>query len=443
MTEPLSAKRKIGFLLLGAFILRLGFFLPGLLRQNIQCFIRPDSGEYIRGMWFLAHSYAYPVTARPPGVAVLGAAVLKLGGSLFIYSFIAVVLSTLTVWVIYLAIKEYADERAALIGAGLGAFYLTAIAAAPLILSDTLFALIAAGEFYCFLRFWKRGQFRFGWASALLAGIGVLVRPINLLHLVVLPILTCFAPTSRKARWQSAAGEVVLFALVVVPWMSFNYHRGAGFAVDTNTGAMLHQNGAMLLAEVNKTDFESEKSRLLAWESAEFADRERYPDAASREKFRIQEYRKLVLAHPVVALKQQLLNFPILLPDLPGALELLGVTASDRGTMGVMAKEGVLAAIRHYLGGRYYLVALSLPFLLVHLDVFLGVALALWGIFRAFSTQYRELLLFAGFGLYYLWLPGAIVAPRYQLPALPVMLLLAGVAWSRQIEKKSLAKAAR
>lgn len=443
MTDSLRAKRNILFLLLGAFILRLGFFLPGVLRQNLGCFTRPDSGEYIRGMWFLAHNYTYPVTARPPGVAVLGAAVLKLGGSLFTYSLLLVVLSTLTVGIIYCAIKEYADERAALVGAGLGAFSLTAIAGAPLILSDTLFALIAAGEFYFFLRFWKRGIVKSAWASALLAGIGVLVRPINILHILVLPVLSLFAPATGKKRWLVAVGQVAIFALVVGPWMSFNYCRGAGFAVDTNTGAMLHQNGAMLMAEVNGTDFESEKRRLIAWETAEFADHERYPDFASREKFRIREYRKLVLAHPVIALKQHLGNFAVLLPDLPGALELLGVTAPDRGTMGVLAKDGVFAAVRHYFAGRYYLIALFLPFLLVHLEMLFGVAMALWGSARNFRERYRDWLLFIGFGLYYLWLPGAIVAPRYQLPALPVMLLLAGMALSRKTPQDELAKASR
>jgi hypothetical protein len=51
-----------------------------------------------------------------------------------------------------------------------------------------------------------------------------------------------------------------------------NYLAGATFDIDTNTGAMRHQNGAMLLAKINGTDFESEKAKLLKVEAETFAD---------------------------------------------------------------------------------------------------------------------------------------------------------------------------
>ena len=76
-----------------------------------------------------------------------------------------------------------------------------------------------------------------------------------------------------------------------------NYAAGADFDIDSNTGAMRHQNGAMLMAKVNGTDFESEKQKLLASEAAAFADTEKFPDERSKEKWRKREFRNMVMKY--------------------------------------------------------------------------------------------------------------------------------------------------
>ena len=431
-------KNPVIYILLGALIVRIGFIIPLLRHRAVERLLRPDSFEYIRGAWSLAQNFTYSVTSRPPGTSLFFALFFQRGAPVLAVALCFI--SAAVVYLVYLAVKECAGEKCALAGAGFAAFNITAVVNAPLLLSDTLFSLFAALEFLAFIIFVFRENHRkrYAFLAAVIGGAACLIRPINILHVAVLPVLTLFCPEIKwKKKVAVAAIEVLLFALIVVPWMLFNYSRGAGFAVDTNTGAMYHQNGAMLLAEVNGSDFETEKSRLLEIEKSEFADQERYPDMASQEKFRISEYLKLLKEHPWIALRQQLFNYRILVPDLPTALELLGVTTPNRGTMSVAAKSGLVAAAKHYFGNAWRDLLPLAPFIIIYIEMFIYIAIALYRTIREIKNKWYFLLLLGGFGLYYLWLPGAITAPRYQLPALPVLALFAALGAPRKKAAKT------
>ena len=55
-------------------------------------------------------------------------------------------------------------------------------------------------------------------------------------------------------------------------------------------------------------------------------------------------------------------------------------------------------------------------------------------------SRWRELVIFLAFCEYYLFLPGAITAPRYQLPALPLLCTLAGCMISAYVENRRAAE---
>ena len=216
-----------------------------------------------------------------------------------------------------------------------------------------------------------------------------------------------------------------------------NYLAGATFDIDTNTGAMRHQNGAMLLAKINGTDFESEKAELLKIEVETFADTEKFPDERSKEIWRKSQFRQIVFAHPVTYFFQHF-DPLILLPDAPSLLESFGVTSSDRGTMGVLKKDGIFAATKHYFGENWFLIlSFLIPLLIPVAILYLAGA---WQIFTDvihFKSAYMEILIFLAFVEYYLFLPGAITAPRYQLPALPFLCTLGACAILTICRKKN------
>ncbi|MCQ2378445.1 MAG: glycosyltransferase family 39 protein [Victivallaceae bacterium] len=430
--------RALFWLLAAAFVLRAGISFPALFSGDLSRWLRPDSALYLEGMRQLAGNGVYRVAERAPGFAAFSAGIWKASGSLVPVALALIFVGTATLVFVYLAAREYGSREEALAATGLGAFHITLIANTPLMLSDTLFGFFAAAEFFFTLAFWSRKRFRDAAFAGVAGGIGALIRPINAPHFVVLALLFAATPgATRKKRGIAVLLALGFFASASAPWMYRNFRCGTGFAVDANTGAMLHQNGAMLQAEIRHTSFEEEKRRLLAMESAAFADREKFPDAASREKFRMACYGKMIARHPFVALKQQFFNAPVLLPDAPTALELLGVTRPGRGTMDVLARDGLFAAVRHYFHGRTVMALLPLaPFVLTAFAVLFYAAKHLVRLFLRRTGSRRDILLFGGFALYYLWLPGAITAPRYQIPALPILLCFAAAGLLRAGEKK-------
>jgi len=430
-TTPWRLPLAVFAVFAAAAALRLAAALPGLCAPDPERFSRPDTPGYLNPAMEFAVAGRNGGTGRVPGFPLFASFFCDAETRQLEWRPLVVALSLLggaAAALVFLA-GACRSFGAGIAAAALYCTNLTAVANAPMLLSDTLFGVLAALQFLLFMHFWAKRRHWCFVPMALVAGLGVLVRPINLgwiFPALALLLLTFDGklPWRRKAAYGAAGAA--LFMAVVFPWMFRNRALGAGFTPDTNTGAVYHQNGAMLLAEVNGTDFESEKRELLRRAEEEFADTARYPDEAAREAWRLRNYRAMVLAHPLVWLRQSC-SWRIFIPDAATFWELMGATASDRGTMGVMAKYGFFAAVRHYFGNDWKLMALSVLLLIPTLVLY---ACALGRVICDICNlreRWYELAVFLAFAEYYLVLPGAITAPRYQLPALPVLCLLAAL----------------
>ena len=427
MRKFLEHKYTLWAILLLAFILRI---IPAFSAvSDEKRLIRPDSSGYLEPAKELLASGTYSSTRRPPGYPVFVSAIYAVGGNNSAVVFIQVLISVAVCAVTACAAREYAGNAAGNLAGLFMALNLTAIANAPLLLTDTFFALFTAITFYLFIRYKKSSRLPWLIGTAAVAAVATLIRPINQLFILPLMVLTAFLPQMRwKKKLIHCAASFVLFLLIITPWMFRNYLAGATFDIDTNTGAMRHQNGAMLLAKVNGTDFESEKAKLLKLEAETFADTEKFPDERTKENWRKAEFRKMVFAHPVTYFCQHF-DPLIFMPDAPTLLECFGVTSSDRGTMGVLKKDGIFAAVRHYFGENYLSILLFLiPLLIPVMFLYLAFAGKLIKDLITWKSSYFEILLFLAFAEYYLFLPGSITAPRYQLPALPCLCTLAACA---------------
>ena len=405
-------------------------FTAALLRFGILAaaaadtmrFHRPDTDLYLKMAQTLAGNGNFGgITGRVPVFPTLWAAVIALfpGSHEIVMANIFVLISLLTVYIVHLCAEEYRNNTGP-IAAWLFALNITSIANAPMLLTDTLFALLTAFQTLYLFKYLKSNTGKYFLCAIIFAAAGTLLRPVNLLFPLCALVLL-FAPDKPDLKRKITAGAAALLmtGAIVFPWMIRNNICGAGFTIDTNTGAMYHQNGAMLLAEVTKSDFETVKAEIIRRMNQEFRNRELYPDEKSREAYRVKKYRTLVMQHPFIWLKQQL-NFATLLPDAPTFLELAGATTPNRGTMGVLAKEGLFPAVKHYFNGKYMLIFLLLPLLAASAITAIG---AVWHIVRMLCKRNRDsfvtLVLFALLIWYYLFLPGAISAPRYHLPVLP------------------------
>ena len=416
------------------------FLLTLLLRMGVACFanygeiktVRPDTAGYFAPARSLAANGSYDGTRRPPGFPVVAAAVFKCGGGERFLSFLLAGISAFAVLAVARAGFLCGGLPAALLAGVLYALNPTLLGNAPLLLTDSWAGVFVALQYWFFLEFYRNRKWQWLYGCAAVAAWGALIRPVN--SLFILPLLFLLA-VMPELKWRKkllhGAGCAVLFLAIIVPWMFRNVAGGAGFTIDTNTGAMYHQNGAMLLGEVSGRGYEFEKQRIIAEQNELFADTIRFPDEKSREQYRISQYRKLVMAHFPLWLKQQF-NYQILLPDLPALTECLGVSSSDRGTMAVLKEQGIVAAVRHYFGEKWLWIILALlPLIAVAFLTYAGCFLYLARAVIDWRRSWVEIFIFAAFVYYYLFLPGAIVAPRYQIPALPCLTVSAALALLR------------
>lgn len=426
------------------FLIRLAISLPGLMHDPQTVFWRLDSSGYVNpGITLLEHGFfgddpaGGPTATRAPGMGFLTAGVYAVFGhnNIIALALVLILINSLLPVTGYLAGRAFFNEKAGLIAAVLLALNLTAIAQAPLLLSDSLFAVIVGlavwqlGEFY---RSKKLNHFLF---AALWGGVAALVRPINMVWIYpALLLLLATTGLSWQIKLKNALFALLLFYAVLFPWMARNREIGSGFCIDTNTGAMYYQNGAMILAEANKTDYEVEKQTILDHLEQVFADKVTYDSVAKETDYKLAKFKEIIFAHPVIWIKQHF-NYRVLLPDAPSFFEVLGVTKGDKGTMNVMKKSGVWAAVNHYFDGKAYLLLLVLPLLLVTGMMYLLAAWTLGGWVLDWKRHWFMMLCFLALAEYYFFLPGPIGAPRYQMPALIFMAVMAANAWEVYCEK--------
>ena len=401
-------------------------------RDALDFFSRPDTTGY----WQMGeHLYCFgnfgTYSFRVPGYPALIALSLLIDpdpeSAAVILVWLGILASTATTALIYLASEKFKPGSGLWAGL-LAALNLTAIANAPMLLADTVFALLTAATLYIYSFFHCDRKRIYCWIAAFgLAAAATLVKPINLFWFIPFGILLLSEYNLKwKTRYILSACGLLAYLIILSPQFVRNAAIGAGWTIDTNTGAMYHQNGAMIKAELNQSSFEVEKEIILLEQERLFSDLEKFPDEASRERYRIGEYRKLILSHPLLWFKQQC-NWKTLLPDVATFWENLGITTPNRGTMDILARKGVMAAARHYFGDKiHYLWFLLIP-LGVALLLYLGAAVGFFSLMikpdSGFS-RIQTILLTGCFIIYYLWLPGAISVPRYQLPALPFLCVL-------------------
>jgi len=323
---------------------------------------------------------------------------------------------------VYLSGRLFGGHPAGMIAAGFVALNITAIAMSPMYLTDSFFTFFIAWQLYFFSLFYMRKDLRWCYPGIILAALSALIRPISVLWYIPAAFLILIVPNIQlRKKIIAALACTAIFWAIVFPWMLRNSFAGAGLCVDTNTGSMYHQNGAMLISAVNGTSYEVEKQQILKELDKEFADKGKYPDEKSKVDYRLKKLKELIMQHPFTYARLHF-NPQVLLPDAPTFFEVQGFTQSDRGTLDVMHRFGVFAAVNHYFAGKLWLPLLLIPALLIILCCYIGclVQLVVW----LLEKKVFLFFFFLAFVEYYLLLPGPITVSRYHLPALPLIAVM-------------------
>jgi 4-amino-4-deoxy-L-arabinose transferase-like glycosyltransferase len=420
----------VAILVLAALIIRVAVALPGLDKAPGH-FCRPDSAGYIQPALALAEDGGFygcpgskfPNASRAPGFSVFLAVFFYFFGENYVIPVLAMCMVGALICVpVYLTGKLFGGHLAGMIAAGFVALNITAAAMSPMYLSDSFFTFFIAWQLYFFSLFYVRKDLRWCYPGVILAALSALIRPISLLWYIPAVFLILIVPGIKfKKKIITALACAAVFWAVIFPWMLRNSYAGAGLCIDTNTGAMYHQNGAMLISAVKGTSYEAEKQLILKELEHEFADTVKYPDEKSRVDYRLEKLKELVMQHPFTYLRLHF-NPQVMLPDAPTFFELLGFTQSDRGTLDVMHRFGIFAAVNHYFAGKLWLLVLLIPALIIVFCCYAGclVQLGVW----LLEKKIFLIFFFLAFVEYYLLLPGPITVPRYHLPTIPLIAVM-------------------
>ncbi|MBN1866387.1 glycosyltransferase family 39 protein [Candidatus Sumerlaeota bacterium] len=406
-----------------------------------RCFTPDSEGYHQLALNLLHHGVFSQAKAEPlvpdffraPLYPLLLAAVYGVSGDrVGVAIFVQVLASAATCVLLFFVYAPIVGKRWALAGATVQAVSLSSIVSCQYILTETLFTALLAVQLGLVLRYVRRGEAAvLAWATIVLA-LMTLCRPISLPWIA----LQCAALLFERRRpWRSRLFRIALslaiFAALLFPWYLRNRLRdGHFFFTSMNLGhQFLNYHLPALESRRTGETAQAVRERLRREVRAEFAAHpERYGSQWARDRFATRYALTRVKQYPV-GLAMQHFRIQVLLPRINSLFELLGLTVGQRGTLDVMNREGVWAGVRHYFGGKLWLVGLAMPWLALLGAVYaaMGVGLVRW----LWERNVLMLALFVGFVAYYLILPASAGEPRFREPAMPMMILaaLAGASW--------------
>ena len=432
VTERGNAVNALLVVLAIALILRALCALPGI--ADPAKLMRPDSPSYIQPALAMISDWSFntgpgtgvPALMRTPGYPLYLACLLKIsGGSLAFCATISVLLGTLICIPVFLCGRFFGGWKAGFIASLLFALNPTAIALSPMFLSDTLFCALVAFQLYFMLRLLKTGRLPYAAAFATVAGAAALVRPLNAYWTVPAIIVILLSTLTFRRK---LIGAVILTAIMIaftLPWMLRNKADGGGLRIDSIAAesAYLH-NSAVLISKLTGEPASAVREKIFNEVQNEFKSNPgKYKTPDSMTTYKEHRFIELVKEHPLSYLLLHARPYT-LIPDIPSLLQNLGLTQGEKNTFDILTKEGPLAATKSYFNGKYWLLALVLPLLLIVVLTYAGATYHITCAIGRLDFQFG--LLFLLFIAFYLLIPGPVMMPRYQLPALPLLCLMSG-----------------
>lgn len=437
--RKIKFQRRLWIIVLFAVLIRILCAMPALADPN--ALLRPDSASYLEPALSLAFDGRYqtapgamtPALQRPVGYPLFLSMIfffVQLPQAITVAGIMTCILGALTCFPVGLAAAALFGRRAGLLAAGLLALNLTAIASAPLLLSDTLLGFTCACQVYFLCLFAKKRRMADFACAVFFTAIGTLIKPVNLPEFVLaLPLLSILFLGFQKKTISAFLIIGMFFMTILFPYFLRNDHCGAGFQLDTNSAELYFHNGSAILAKATGGNSADILATMKQKTAALFAEHpQQFSTIQQQNRYKTQAYKQLVMQYPTATLLSHFKPIDMLLPDLPTFLENNKLSASGQNTLAVLRKQGLFPALDHYLGGRFYLILIPLPFLIATGILYLG---AFWQALRWLRQWKWKLLMLAGaVAAYYLIAPGPVTMPRYQIPALPMLCAMAGGAIS-------------
>ncbi len=430
-----------------AFILRVVLlFIAG---NHISRSFLPDSQSYIHPAVELLTTGFYPPDSawRTPLYPFFIALIYRIGGQNPLWIVAAqVILGTSTVLLSYHYGSKVISRQAALLGSFLLAINVESITNGFYIMTETLFTFLFLAGMIAWARAITQDSKLWLAMAAFLMGLSVLCRP----EAVYFPILLLACQLINRGssfvrRLALGALFLGIYATSLAPWIVRNIYVVDSPTISTivNYNLLFYEAASLEanLRHVGEAQVRVEYSGRVAQALTErgWADNE-----SNRARVEGILALQIIRTHPFrflyIHLKSDLNG---LLPDITGPTEILGVTIGGKGTLSVLNQKGVVAAIRNYFGGQTWLLWLLLPLVMLLALVYLFSLVGAIALVR--QHKWFILAMFVSPVLYFLLLPGAASLPRFRVPVMPYICLLAGAgitsAWSYlQLKRKAVSK---
>ena len=235
---------------------------------------------------------------------------------------------------------------------------------------------------------------------------------------------------STPKRWRRVAAFSAVFAACLAPWIIRNavvadYYWFSSYAGD----AMYFFAVPELRAREENLNAQDLRDELRERESDKLSSAgQPLPSvgqtAHRRQREAVKVIRENLGAYAKIHFKG-CVGFWV--PGATDVLEVLGLSRGNRGTVDVLHRDGLLAAVKHYFGENVLGAMAAVPLVLVFLVKYAGVAICIFGRIR-FRLR-PEVWLLLGVVVVSAILPGPFGLPRYRLPIAPLLSVAAAVGW--------------
>ena len=422
-------------LFLLALTLRLTFFL--IASGDETRFIKPDTTTYVRpAINLVDHGVFSASTEEPyepefdvtPGFpAFIIAVFAALGRSVILVALVLLIIDSTVPVILYRIGERWCSWKVGTAAGVLYAVTLLSIISCQHVLTDSLFTFFLSLQILFYLRFFRNGQTRDLIITVIVLGIMTLIRPTASYWIfILLGILMLKRPLPGNRRLSRIFVSALIFAAICTPWIARNVHQGAGFRLVTNSAKTVRYFfAAAVEAEITgvpagKIRTEWKRSDLVLFESNPTL----YPDENARAAYKREKGIETIKRHPLVFIKLSARPYA-LFPAIDAFYEHIGVSAGGKGTLDVLTRKGPWAAVEHYFDGKTWLLIPVIPWVLILGLTYLACIRGLFICFR--ERAWGSVLSFAFFALYYIALLGPLTLSRYRLPAMPAIVLMAGL----------------
>lgn len=235
--------KKIHYILLLGLALRLTvfFILQPWTEQGREKILRGDANGYhhlaveIKEQGTFGATSPFLSALRTPGYpGFIAFWYLFFGTRPWLVILVQIALDTILIATIFWFVKEILNQTVALIAALLYALDPLAIQYTNVLLSDSLFVFFIFISYVFLWKFLKEQKYKHLVLSAILIGIACYVRPIGLYLIIPNSLFLLFFVVKKRLQFKPIVSYMFLFGLILLPWMTRNYHKHDHFFFSTS-----------------------------------------------------------------------------------------------------------------------------------------------------------------------------------------------------------------